>query len=279
MAKTYSDELKIKAMAIADKIGSAEASRATGVPAATIRSWIHRGKGKPPKKKQQQAAVSEVIEEASDTTELTAKQKAFIQEYLVDLNATQAAIRAGYNKNSARQIANQNLSKLYIRQAIDEALKEREQRTQITQDVVIGELAKIALTDIKNYLSYRTEKTVVGRTDTGEPIFDYTHVIDIKDSDQVDGSVVSEVQHNKDGTFKFKLHDKKGALELLGKHLKLFTDKTEHTGKDGGPIETKVTKPDLSALSDEELNDLERIVGKVAYPGGSTGGEGAEETH
>lgn len=55
-------------------------------------------------------------------SELTAKQRAFIQEYCVDKNATQAAIRAGYSKKTARQIGDQNLSKLYIKREIDELL-------------------------------------------------------------------------------------------------------------------------------------------------------------
>jgi phage terminase small subunit len=165
------------------------------------------------------------------TQKLSGKQKLFAQEYLVDLNATQAAIRAGYSKKTAGQQAARLLKNVKIQEELDKANNERVKRTQINQDVVIGELAKIALTDIKNYLSFRTEKTQVDTEDDGTPIIDYALVVDVKDSDEVDGSVISEVQLNKDGTFKFKLHDKKGALELLGKHLKLFTDKVEHSGE------------------------------------------------
>lgn len=68
---------------------------------------------------------------------LTPKQQRFVDEYLIDLNATQAAIRAGYSEKTARQIGEQNLSKLDIAEAIAKAQEQRQQRTQVTQDDVI----------------------------------------------------------------------------------------------------------------------------------------------
>lgn len=73
-----------------------------------------------------------------ESTKLTAKQNSFVQEYLVDLNGAQAAIRAGYSVNSAKQIATENLSKLYLQDAIQQAMEERQKRTQITQDWVLN---------------------------------------------------------------------------------------------------------------------------------------------
>ena len=78
---------------------------------------------------------------------LTKKQKAFIQEYLVDLNATQAAIRAGYSKKTAYSIGQENLSKPEIQQALQEAQKRREKRTEVTQDYVIAKLREIVEKD------------------------------------------------------------------------------------------------------------------------------------
>ena len=74
---------------------------------------------------------------------LTAKQKAFVREYLVDLNATQAAIRAGYSSNTATKIASENLTKPDIQKAVQAALKAREKRTEVTQDYVITKLREI----------------------------------------------------------------------------------------------------------------------------------------
>ena len=78
---------------------------------------------------------------------LTKKQKAFIQEYLVDLNATQAAIRAGYSIKTATKIASENLTKPDIQKAVQAALKAREKRTEVTQDYVIAKLREIVEKD------------------------------------------------------------------------------------------------------------------------------------
>lgn len=75
---------------------------------------------------------------------LTPKQKRFVQEYLVDLNATAAAIRAGYSKKTAEVIGYENLRKPQIETAINQAIQEREKRTKITQDMVLQETAKLA---------------------------------------------------------------------------------------------------------------------------------------
>ena len=78
---------------------------------------------------------------------LTPKQARFVEEYLVDLNATQAAIRAGYSEQTARSIGYENLTKPDIQQAIDEARGKQQQRTEITADRVLEEYAKIAFFD------------------------------------------------------------------------------------------------------------------------------------
>ena len=82
---------------------------------------------------------------------LTAKQERFVQEYLVDLNATQAAIRAGYSVRTARAIGQENLTKPDIQAAIQAALRDRQTRTEITQDTVVEELAKIGLAEAHDY--------------------------------------------------------------------------------------------------------------------------------
>lgn len=78
---------------------------------------------------------------------LTPKQERFVQEYLVDLNATQAAIRAGYSAKTASRIGQQLLAKTCISEAIQKAMKKREKRTEVTQDYVITKLREIAEKD------------------------------------------------------------------------------------------------------------------------------------
>ena len=80
-------------------------------------------------------------------TDLTPKQQRFVEEYLVDLNATQAAIRAGYSVKTAKEQGSQNLTKLHIREAVEVAKAKRTERTEITQDMVIEGLHKEATRD------------------------------------------------------------------------------------------------------------------------------------
>lgn len=80
---------------------------------------------------------------------LTPKQQRFCEEYLVDLNATQAAIRAGYSEKSAKEIGCQNLTKLNIQKKISELKKEHSERTGITIDRILNGLASIAFSDIR----------------------------------------------------------------------------------------------------------------------------------
>jgi phage terminase small subunit len=180
---------------------------------------------------------------------LTENQKRFVDEYLIDLNATRA-YKAAYKNVKKDETAAVNGSRLLrnakVKKYLDERMKEREKRTEITQDMVLKELAKIGFEDIKDYLEYRTVKMVVEYDpETEEPIIDYRQIIDVIDSKDVDTSVIQEVSIGKDGTFKFKLYDKQKALVDIGKHLGMFTDKMEVTGKDGGPIEIQDARQSL----------------------------------
>lgn len=142
---------------------------------------------------------------------LTPKQKAFVDEYLIDLNATQAAIRAGYSEKTARAVGAENLTKPNIQTAIQERIQEREKRTEVTQDMVVQQLAKVAFSDLKEYVEWGPNGIV------------------IRPSDNVDGTVlqsISETMLPKGGKkTEIKLTDKMKALELLGKHLGMFSDK------------------------------------------------------
>ena len=103
----------------------------------------------------------------SNLDNLTPKQRRFIEEYLIDLNATQAAIRAGYKKSAARQIGSENLSKLDISEAVAELQAERSKRGQIKADNVVAELAKIAFSSMRHYLRRTHDGTLyVDTTDT-----------------------------------------------------------------------------------------------------------------
>jgi phage terminase small subunit len=144
--------------------------------------------------------------------ELTEKEKAFVREYLVDLNATRAAIRAGYSENSARQIGSETLSKPDIQEAIQAAISERSVRTQITQDRVIFELARVAFSNMKQFATW------------GPSGVELNHSDGLSDGDGACVAEVSESVSEYGGSRKFKLYDKIKALELLGKHLGMFKE-------------------------------------------------------
>lgn len=144
---------------------------------------------------------------------LTAKQKRFIEEYLVDLNATQAAIRAGYSPHTAKEIGSENLSKPHIRARVEKELAERSKRTGINQDRVIRELARIALVnpvDVIN-MDEATIKEMASADDTAAILS-----VKVKKIPTEEGTITER---------EIRIADKIKALELLGKHLGMFTDK------------------------------------------------------
>jgi phage terminase small subunit len=158
--------------------------------------------------------------------ELTPKQQCFVAEYLVDLNATRAAIRAGYSENSAKEIGYENLTKPLIQAAIAAAMQERARRTEVTQDRVITELAKIGFANMKNYMRTSAD---------GDPYPDFSALTEdqtaalaeITVDDYVDGRGENARAVKR---VRFKLHDKRAALVDLGRHLGIFVDKVEHRG-------------------------------------------------
>lgn len=157
---------------------------------------------------------------------LTAKQQRFVDEYLKDLNATQAAIRAGYSKKTAASIGQENLTKPEIAKALKGAMQGRSERTAITQDMVLRELAKIGFSDIRKVVRWgETQVRMIdGEEGEAEDMVPY-HGLALIDSTEIDDSTagaIAEVSQGRDG-LKVKLHDKKGALVDIGRHLGMFS--------------------------------------------------------
>lgn len=170
---------------------------------------------------------------------LTPKQQQFVEEYLLDLNATQAAVRAGYSKKTAAVVGHENLRKPEIAGSIKRAQDVRSKRTQITADRVLQELAKIAFANMGDYMAIGAD---------GDPCLDFSALT----HDQTAALVEVTVEDFKDGRgakardvrrVKFKLSDKRGALVDIGRHLGMFADRHEQTAGHR-----------LSEMSDEELN-------------------------
>ena len=148
---------------------------------------------------------------------LTKKNEVFCDEYLIDLNATQAAIRAGYSVESAGSIGSELLKKPEIRARIDRAMAERSKRTGINADRVLLELGKIAFVNAIDVINM-TDATVLtdaSRDDTAAIASVKVKVIPGEDGDGVEREV--------------RLADKLKALELCGKHLGMFKDSPDST--------------------------------------------------
>lgn len=145
---------------------------------------------------------------------LNPKQAAFVREYLLDLNATQAAIRAGYSEKTAHSQGPRLLEHDGVAAAIQAALDERAERTQVSADRVVAELAAIAFSDLRDVATW-------GR--------DWLSLIDSSEIDAGAARAIREVvatttatEHGESTRMHVRQHDKLRALELLGKHLGMF---------------------------------------------------------
>lgn len=153
---------------------------------------------------------------------LNDRQMRFAQEYLIDLNATQAAIRSGYSPKTAKSQGQRLLTYADIQKEIQKAQAKRSQRTQVTQDMVLQELAKIAFANGTQYSQVVTEqkKDEDGNT---VPVQVVKHT-DTKDLSDASRAAVAHIKQGKSGTIEVIAHDKLKALELLGRHLGMFND-------------------------------------------------------
>lgn len=146
--------------------------------------------------------------------QLSEQRQRFVDEYLIDLNGTQAAIRAGYSVKTAQEQASRLLSNVMVQEAISKKMAERSKRTGVNQDRVVLELAKIAFVRMTDVVDSN------GRIRDGASDDDLSCIesIKYKESDnEFGGSVEREV----------KIASKMKALELLGKHLGMWNDKLD----------------------------------------------------
>lgn len=175
---------------------------------------------------------------------LTPKQQKFCEEYLIDLNATQAAIRAGYSEDTAGSMGSENLKKPEIQEYLSQRQNELKTKTGITQERVLNELAKIAFFDMRN--AYTVDGSLKSPKEFDDDAAGAISGIDIyeervSDADSDEKIVVGT-------TKKIKLHDKIRALDALGKHLGIYE-------KDNRQKEIPVTF-NYNGLSDAALREI-----------------------
>lgn len=158
-------------------------------------------------------------------SKLTDKQRLFVSAYLIDLNATKAAIAAGYAENSAVVTGSRLLTNANVAEAIQKGMDKRAAKFEITADTVLQELAKLAFANIQDI---------------------YNPNGSLKEIHELPRDVAAALQSTKVNLTgecavqEVKMYDKGANLERLGRHLKLFTDKAELTGANGESLSLNV---------------------------------------
>lgn len=166
---------------------------------------------------------------------LSPRMRLFVHYYLIEPNATQAAIKAGYSEKTAHVQGPRMLGNVRILEAINAGMSTLYKRLDITAERVLQELAKIGFSDMRSFVRWGSSGVQLKNSE------------DLSDEDAAAVAEVSETITKDGGSIKFKLHDKKGALELMGKNLKLFTEKVDLNAL------TLNRNVDISHMSDAEI--------------------------
>lgn len=177
---------------------------------------------------------------------LSAKQQRFVDEYCVDFNGTQAAIRAGYSANTASIQAVRLLSYAKIKNALEEKKAEIAEESKLKASDVIDELRRIAFSDITQVMSFSASKAKIKSS---------------RKLSEDAKKIVASVSQTQAG-LTVKLHDKVKALELLGRYLNLFTDRVEVEGRGIGLI-LNMNAPVSENNKDSRCVEVEVEVDKV----------------
>ena len=199
--------------------------------------------------------IGEAMVEARTGRRITPMQWRFIDEYLIDMNATRAALRAGYSPRGAQQYGAVLLRRPAIRDEIAARIAARSRRTGITADRVLEELARIAFANLMDTMrpgeggDLVAEFGRLGR-DQAAALVEVT----VEDGRRKDGRAVRRIR--------FKLADKLGALVALGRHLGMFVDKLQ------------VTRNPINEMSPAALRALDEFLATLPDGGREDAGGG-----
>jgi phage terminase small subunit len=178
-----------------------------------------------------------------DDKGLNEKQRIFCEEYLIDLNATRSALRAGYSEKTAYSTGHELLKKPEIQNYISERKAVRSERTAITADMVLKEFAKIAFSDIRSF--YKPDGSLKLPSEMG----DEAHCLGGIETDEIWAyNPETEKKERVGEAKKIKLYDKVRALESLGKHLGIFE-------KDNSQKKVDVISPETLASLADKINN------------------------
>jgi phage terminase small subunit len=198
--------------------------------------------------------VAEEINEVLENDNLTDKQKLFCIYYPRCFNATKAAIKAGYSKDTAYQIGYQLLHKTSIRTEIQKIKQNKMNRAMLSPDDIFQKYMDIAFSAMTDYSSFGSKTIVMRDKKTGKPILNdkgkeitfKINYVDLNESSEVDGSLISEIKEGKDGV-SIKLHDSMKALEWLTKHMDMATEEQK--------LRMDKMRADIEKAKNENLDD------------------------
>lgn len=176
-------------------------------------------------------------------SKLNDKQRRFCEEYLVDLNATQAAIRAGYSEKTAGSIGFTLLKKAEIGEVVQSLQAKRSKRTDITADKVLQELAKIGFSDIREAMRWTKDKAeLIPSADISDEAAGAIAEVmyDVTDRYDDNGNLSRNVRT------KVRLYDKRMALVDIGRHLGMFDRKDDD--------DDTLTAEDYSSMAQEAVS-------------------------
>jgi len=174
---------------------------------------------------------------------LTRKQQKFVQEYLIDLNATRAAERAGYSERTAYSQGQRLLKHVEVKKAIDAAIERRNKRLEVTQDRIIKEYARLGFFDPRQlFRPDGSPKDITELDDDTAAAIAGLEVMEIWEGRGEDRRFVGYLK-------KYKLANKIGALDSIARHLGMFNDRLELGGK------VSVDNP-FAGLTTEDLKKL-----------------------
>lgn len=241
-----------------------------GVSINTVKSWKKRHgwqrvskKGAPQKEKRVHHKIDNkkvqnvpavIVEE---NNELTEKQKLFCQFFVNNRNATQAAIKAGYSKETARMIGYENLTKPYIRAEVDRLKKVIQQALMLDPNDIVERYMRIAFADMTDVAEWGIEY-IPDIDKSGKMQIDnngnvkmrkYSY-LDFKDSDQVDGGLICEISLGRQG-MKVKLEDRQKALDWLADFFNMNPMNQHKIAYDNAVLEIRKAE----ATKDAEGND------------------------
>lgn len=207
--------------------------------------------------------------------DLEPREARFVDEYLLDLNGTQAAIRAGYAVTGARVTASRMLAKPNIQAHIAAARARMAQKAELTRDMIVEELRAIAfgrITDVMAWMGETVTAEEINEDDDGDRVRKVINVhsnsVILRNSADLPPRVAAAVQsvsQDAQGNVKIKMHDKRAALVDLGKHLGMFNDE----------LTIKITTADPDELTDAELADIARAGGPRLIGSSSSKGKPA----